>query len=104
HRRQLDEIHPHEPALASEALDQVDGLKIGDPAGLRRAHRRHDRRVEPIGIDAEIIASARRDALQDRLDPGAMQVTGADEMAAPPERRLDLLRPRAALAAQADLE
>src|SRR5947208_7478307 len=33
-----------------------------------------------------------------------MQVAGADEMAAPAERRLHLLRPRAALAARADLE
>src|SRR5262249_59243512 len=99
-----EDVLSHQPAFGRQPLDQVDRLQIDDAARLRGANRRHDGRIKAIGIDAEVIASAGGNALENAVDAGAVQIGCRDQLRAAFERRLYFLRPCAALSTQTDLE
>lgn len=86
-RRDLDNVHADQFALADEALDQLDRLPVGDATRLRAFHCRHHRRVEPVGVDGEIIAAAIRNALQQRSGADVLPFIGGDDVGAIGTRR-----------------
>ena len=102
--RDLHHVHPDDAALAHQAVDQLARLVEGDAAGTGCRDGRRDRRVHAVEIDRQVIASAIRDARQDRVHADLVQFPCGDQMGAVGACGLDFFGARTAAGAQADLE
>lgn len=56
-RRQFDAVQPDDLSVRSERAQDVQRLAPGEAVRLRRARRRHNRRVQPVNVDGEIATS-----------------------------------------------
>ena len=84
-------------------MDQLPHVVVEQSAGCRGVHRRHDSGIDAVGIDAQVVGPAVRDAIENRLHAVLQHLERRDDLRAVGERIVVLLLSRAALSANADL-
>src|SRR5882724_2454352 len=102
--RDLHDIHADDAALLHQTMDQLARLGEGDAAGAGARHARRDRRIHPVEVDGEVIATAIGDAREHGLHAVVVNLVGADQMRAIGLGGLDFLGAGAAGGAQPNLK
>ena len=94
---------PSTRPLFTHAVDQRPHVMVEQPARRGGVHRRHHRGVDAVGVDAQVVGAAVRDAVENRLDALLQHVERRDDLGSVGECVVVLLLPRASLPANADL-
>src|SRR5438105_14306404 len=64
-RGDFDDVKTYDAALGRDSLEQIARLEVADAAELQRVDPRRDRRVQRIGVQADVVPVSLRHPPQD---------------------------------------
>lgn len=103
-RSKLDEINPNNPTAPRHTTEKIKHLPVGKSTWCWRIDTRHNRRIDPVRIDRDVIAFRHWEALQNPRDAPLVDNTGRNKDASPGPSCRKLLSTPTPSTAQSHLE